>query len=225
METVNFNSVFFFFFCFKEMSLNCSFFSLFLSCLVLSWCHWGSQSTSVCSCWGVFPKRRSLWWATSLHRWINVSTAPQAQGLHGKDCSVQRRCYIYFCNLRFMSKWTLRCLLFQVGCGAIGCEMLKNFALLGVGLAKSSGEVVSSSMFGCISLWLFNNWISGTYLVKPCPLHLSILRCASQTQTLSKSPTSIGSFSSDHIIYRWREVHLIILYLFSLILFTYHFST
>uniref|UniRef100_A0A665WSR6 Ubiquitin-like modifier-activating enzyme 6 n=1 Tax=Echeneis naucrates TaxID=173247 RepID=A0A665WSR6_ECHNA len=29
-----------------------------------------------------------------------------------------------------------------VGCGAIGCEMLKNFALLGVGLAKSSGEVV-----------------------------------------------------------------------------------
>uniref|UniRef100_A0A8D0AM19 E1 ubiquitin-activating enzyme n=1 Tax=Sander lucioperca TaxID=283035 RepID=A0A8D0AM19_SANLU len=31
---------------------------------------------------------------------------------------------------------------FMVGCGAIGCEMLKNFALLGVGLAKSSGEVV-----------------------------------------------------------------------------------
>uniref|UniRef100_A0A8C5ICD4 Ubiquitin-like modifier-activating enzyme 6 n=1 Tax=Gouania willdenowi TaxID=441366 RepID=A0A8C5ICD4_GOUWI len=28
-----------------------------------------------------------------------------------------------------------------VGCGAIGCEMLKNFALLGVGLARSSGEV------------------------------------------------------------------------------------
>lgn len=30
---------------------------------------------------------------------------------------------------------------FMVGCGAIGCEMLKNFALLGVGLAKSSGVV------------------------------------------------------------------------------------
>uniref|UniRef100_A0A8C5I8K7 Ubiquitin-like modifier-activating enzyme 6 n=1 Tax=Gouania willdenowi TaxID=441366 RepID=A0A8C5I8K7_GOUWI len=30
---------------------------------------------------------------------------------------------------------------FMVGCGAIGCEMLKNFALLGVGLARSSGEV------------------------------------------------------------------------------------
>uniref|UniRef100_A0A8C7Z0C3 E1 ubiquitin-activating enzyme n=1 Tax=Oryzias sinensis TaxID=183150 RepID=A0A8C7Z0C3_9TELE len=30
---------------------------------------------------------------------------------------------------------------FMVGCGAIGCEMLKNFALLGVGLAKSLGEV------------------------------------------------------------------------------------
>ncbi|KAJ3614297.1 hypothetical protein NHX12_017871 [Muraenolepis orangiensis] len=30
---------------------------------------------------------------------------------------------------------------FMVGCGAIGCEMLKNFALLGVGLAKCSGEV------------------------------------------------------------------------------------
>uniref|UniRef100_A0A3Q3W5P7 Ubiquitin-like modifier-activating enzyme 6 n=1 Tax=Mola mola TaxID=94237 RepID=A0A3Q3W5P7_MOLML len=30
---------------------------------------------------------------------------------------------------------------FMVGCGAIGCEMLKNFSLLGVGLAKSLGEV------------------------------------------------------------------------------------
>lgn len=30
---------------------------------------------------------------------------------------------------------------FMVGCGAIGCEMLKNLALLGVGLTKSSGEV------------------------------------------------------------------------------------
>ncbi|XP_074544060.1 ubiquitin-like modifier-activating enzyme 6 [Halichoeres trimaculatus] len=30
---------------------------------------------------------------------------------------------------------------FMVGCGAIGCEMLKNFALLGVGLTKTSGEV------------------------------------------------------------------------------------
>lgn len=30
---------------------------------------------------------------------------------------------------------------FMVGSGAIGCEMLKNLALLGVGLAKSSGEV------------------------------------------------------------------------------------
>ncbi|KAG5848075.1 ubiquitin-like modifier-activating enzyme 6 [Anguilla rostrata] len=30
---------------------------------------------------------------------------------------------------------------FMVGCGAIGCEMLKNFALLGVGLAESSGEI------------------------------------------------------------------------------------
>lgn len=58
----------------------------------------------------------------------------------------------YLCNLKFISKLTLHCLLFQVGCGAIGCEMLKNFALLGVGLAKSSGEVVSSSLFGYISL-------------------------------------------------------------------------
>ncbi|KAB5518536.1 hypothetical protein PHYPO_G00167190 [Pangasianodon hypophthalmus] len=30
---------------------------------------------------------------------------------------------------------------FMVGCGAIGCEMLKNFALLGVGLNRCSGEV------------------------------------------------------------------------------------
>ncbi|XP_067297895.1 ubiquitin-like modifier-activating enzyme 6 [Pseudorasbora parva] len=30
---------------------------------------------------------------------------------------------------------------FMVGCGAIGCEMLKNFALLGVGLNRCSGEI------------------------------------------------------------------------------------
>lgn len=39
------------------------------------------------------------------------------------------------------TKLTWMFLLTKVGCGAIGCEMLKNFALLGVGLAKSSGEV------------------------------------------------------------------------------------
>uniref|UniRef100_A0A8C1B266 E1 ubiquitin-activating enzyme n=1 Tax=Cyprinus carpio carpio TaxID=630221 RepID=A0A8C1B266_CYPCA len=30
---------------------------------------------------------------------------------------------------------------FMVGCGAIGCEMLKNLALLGVGLSRHSGEI------------------------------------------------------------------------------------
>ncbi|RXN25536.1 ubiquitin-like modifier-activating enzyme 6 [Labeo rohita] len=30
---------------------------------------------------------------------------------------------------------------FMVGCGAIGCEMLKNLALLGVGLSRCSGEI------------------------------------------------------------------------------------
>lgn len=29
----------------------------------------------------------------------------------------------------------------QVGCGAIGCEMLKNFALLGVGTGQDKGLV------------------------------------------------------------------------------------
>uniref|UniRef100_A0A671RPG8 Ubiquitin-like modifier-activating enzyme 6 n=1 Tax=Sinocyclocheilus anshuiensis TaxID=1608454 RepID=A0A671RPG8_9TELE len=31
---------------------------------------------------------------------------------------------------------------FMVGCGAIGCEMLKNMALMGVGLSRCSGELV-----------------------------------------------------------------------------------
>lgn len=34
-----------------------------------------------------------------------------------------------------------KCRVFMVGCGAIGCEMLKNLALLGVGLNRCSGEV------------------------------------------------------------------------------------
>lgn len=42
-----------------------------------------------------------------------------------------------------------------MGCGAIGCEMLKNFALLGVGLAKSSGEVGSLSVFPLLCLTVF----------------------------------------------------------------------
>lgn len=115
--------------------------SLFLLCLVLSWCHRGSQATSVCFSWGVFPKGRSVWRITSLHWRFNVSRTAQAQGVHGKDYAVHTMPLLYWIILRFMFKWTRQCLLFQVGCGAIGCEMLKNFALLGVGLANSSGEV------------------------------------------------------------------------------------
>lgn len=90
-----------------------------------------------------------------------------------------------------MSKWPLQSrLLFQVGCGAIGCEMLKNFALLGVGLAKSSGEVGNLSVFPllCLTVFLYVlqyiSLLGDIHLVKLCILHLSILRYASQTQTL-----------------------------------------
>ena len=44
--------------------------------------------------------------------------------------------------------------LFQVGCGAIGCEMLKNYATLGIG-TSDSGQVISachSSWFPCSHL-------------------------------------------------------------------------
>lgn len=36
-------------------------------------------------------------------------------------------------------------LFLQVGCGAIGCELLKNFALLGI--ARSQGGMVYSLLF------------------------------------------------------------------------------
>ena len=42
-----------------------------------------------------------------------------------------------------------------MGCGAIGCEMLKNFALLGVGLTNSSGEVGVLSVFPLLCLAVF----------------------------------------------------------------------
>lgn len=50
------------------------------------------------------------------------------------------KCLLVFLSLfwRFVA---FRLRPFQVGCGAIGCEMLKNFSLLGVGLSSSSGEV------------------------------------------------------------------------------------
>lgn len=58
-----------------------------------------------------------------------------------------------FCVQGSRPHWNPRCRPCQVGCGAIGCEMLKNLALLGVGLAKSSGEVVSPlPPFDCVAL-------------------------------------------------------------------------
>lgn len=38
----------------------------------------------------------------------------------------------------------MKCLSFQVGAGAIGCELLKNFAM--VGLAAGEGEVIVTDM-------------------------------------------------------------------------------
>lgn len=38
----------------------------------------------------------------------------------------------------------IKCLPFQVGAGAIGCELLKNFAMLG--LAAGEGEVIVTDM-------------------------------------------------------------------------------
>lgn len=38
----------------------------------------------------------------------------------------------------------LFCCLFQVGAGAIGCELLKNFAMMG--LASGEGEVIVTDM-------------------------------------------------------------------------------
>lgn len=77
-----------------------------------------------------------------------------------------------------------------MGCGAIGCEMLKNFALLGVGLAKSSGEVCNLSVYPLLCLTVFIyvlqyiQCLDDMYSVKLCILHLSIQRYPSQTQTL-----------------------------------------
>ena len=39
----------------------------------------------------------------------------------------------------------------QVGCGAIGCEMLKNYALLGVG-TNQTGQVISRNECVCVCL-------------------------------------------------------------------------
>lgn len=89
----------------------------------------------------------------------------------------------------------------QVGCGAIGCEMLKNLALLGVGLSKSSGEVF---------LPLFDNII----LVKPCfYLKLCTWRAFSgvhhrsrphwKVQPQSTVSLQTPSHSGKHVFPRW----------------------
>lgn len=129
-----------------------SFPSLPVLCSVLSWCHRGRQATSVCVCWWILPEGWSVRRTPSLHRSINVSAAAQAQGLYGEDIFIffEHRRSI-FCVQGSRPLWNPRCRPCQVGCGAIGCEMLKNLALLGVGLAKSSGEVVSPP-FDCVAL-------------------------------------------------------------------------
>jgi len=35
----------------------------------------------------------------------------------------------------------------QVGCGAIGCELLKNYGLLGVGASQEQGKVKEDADF------------------------------------------------------------------------------
>lgn len=132
-----------------------SFFVLFLTRLVLSRHRRARQASSVFGHWGVCPKRWSIWRVASLHWWIYVSWTTQAQGLYGRNCTLL--------NASIQSRLRLsKCCFFKVGCGAIGCEMLKNLALLGVGLAKSSGEVSTSTfLFSfCISahLYLFVIW-------------------------------------------------------------------
>ena len=53
----------------------------------------------------------------------------------------------------------------QVGCGAIGCEMLKNYALLGLGTQQ--GKVLHGSC--CIVMFLAT--VSLTKLLQVCVLH------------------------------------------------------
>ncbi|XP_030643913.1 ubiquitin-like modifier-activating enzyme 6 isoform X2 [Chanos chanos] len=58
---------------------------------------------------------------------------------------------------------------FMVGCGAIGCEMLKNFALLGVGLGTCSGEKPKSSTAALATLEINPQLQVDAHLNKVCP--------------------------------------------------------
>lgn len=161
-----------------------SFPSLPVLCSVLSRCHRGRQATSVCVCWWILPEGWSVRRTPSLHRSINVSAAAQAQGLYGENIFIffEHRRSI-FCVQGSRPHWNPRCRPCQVGCGAIGCEMLKNLALLGVGLAKSSGEVVSPPRLTVLH-YLSTTPFCVVEVTEHFALRRSILRCASQIQTL-----------------------------------------
>lgn len=58
-------------------------------CLVLSRCCRDYQAPAVGFSWGIFTPRWSLWWITSLHRWIIVSRTTQAEGIHGERYTEQ----------------------------------------------------------------------------------------------------------------------------------------
>ncbi|XP_028661674.2 ubiquitin-like modifier-activating enzyme 6 [Erpetoichthys calabaricus] len=82
-----------------------------------------------------------------LQQWLYFDAVEVVKGTETVSCEEffprgDRYDALRACVGEIMCQKLHRLKVFLVGCGAIGCEMLKNFALLGVSLSGKSGEII-----------------------------------------------------------------------------------
>ena len=90
---------------------------------------------------------------------------------------------------------------FMVGAGAIGCELLKNFALLGLGCDQAAGGSVTVTDMDMIEKsnlnrqFLFRTWDINK--------HKAVTAVAAVQSLSQQSPVNITSYKQSRTIIRW----------------------
>lgn len=81
-----------------------------------------------------------------LNQWLHLDATEILSGLEQTDVTSFQPRFTRYDALRMcigddLCKKLAKLKIFMIGCGAIGCEMLKNFAMIGAGLSTASGQL------------------------------------------------------------------------------------